>query len=164
MFQPVHHAPAVCILYLVMYQEKGETRQNKGDALWFSELNTKAVSPSPHPSIHPCPFLIYVMFSLPFLWALFLRAWSNNLVMNIRGWAASSHVLEARAHASRAAASKPVPENGLPEWQQNWKLLKYLNIRSLWGLPCNYTCSYHISTNTCACTCVTDKCCMWVHM
>lgn len=161
MLQPVHHAPAVCFLYLVMYQVKGETGQDKRDMFWFSELATKAVPPPE--SIHPFPLLIYVLFSLPFLWSLFLGAWSDNSVMNIRGRAASSHVSEARArtHASRAAASKPVPENGLPEWQQNWKLLKYLNIRSLWGLPCNYTCSYHISTNACECT---DQCCMWAHM
>lgn len=108
-----------------------------------------------HPrSIHLCPIVIYVVFSLPFLWSLFSGAESNESVMNIRGRAASSHVLEARApaHASRVAASEPVPQNGLPEWQWNWKLLKYLNIRSLRDLPCNYTCSYHISANSCPCT------------
>lgn len=48
------------------------------------------------------------------------------------------------SHASRVAASEPVPENGLPGCQHKTKLLKYLNIRSLLRLPCNYTCSFHI--------------------
>lgn len=163
-FHPVYYPPAVCFLYLVMFQEKGETEHDKRGAFWFSELATKAVTPDP--SIHPCPLLIYALSSLPSLRSLFLGAWSSNSVMNIRGWAASSHVAKARARAraSRAAASKPVPENGLPERQQNWKLLKYLNIRSLWGFPCNYTCSYHISSDTGVRTHATHRRCMWVHV
>lgn len=31
MFQPIHHAPAVCLLYLVMHQVKGETGQDEQD-------------------------------------------------------------------------------------------------------------------------------------
>lgn len=47
MRQPVYHPPAVCFLYLVMYQEKGETGRDELDAFRFPELATKAVTPDP---------------------------------------------------------------------------------------------------------------------
>ena len=100
--------------------------------------------PSPSVSI-PRWFMMY--FSVCFL--CLRGALSNELVMNISGWTAHSRVEStlSLSHASRVAASEPVPENGLPGRQRNTKLLKYLNIRSLWRLPCNYTCSFHIPPN-----------------
>lgn len=115
-----------CLFPLSCYVSgKRRNRARQAGHVLIFRVSHKGCLPPPTPppaeSIHPFPLLIYVLFSLPFLWSVFLGAWSDNSVMNIRGWAASSHVSEARAraHASRVAASKPVPENGLPEWQQN---------------------------------------------
>lgn len=59
MFQPVHHAPAVCLLYLVMLQVKGETWQDERDTFWFSE------STPIHPSLSCCDLCrVLATFSL----------------------------------------------------------------------------------------------------
>lgn len=73
-----------------------------------------------------------------------------------------------RSHGPmRVAASEPVPENRLPGCQCNTKLLKYLNIRSLRRLPCNYTCSFYIplsmGVHAPACTGI-DLQCVWVYI
>lgn len=64
MFQPVHHAPAVCLLYLVMHQVKGETGQDERNTFWFSELATNAVIPGPSVSV-----LFWFMLSSPYLFS-----------------------------------------------------------------------------------------------
>lgn len=47
---------------------------------------------SPSWSIHLFALMIYDVFSVPFLWSVFSGALSNESVMNIPGWTASSRV------------------------------------------------------------------------
>lgn len=99
---------------------------------------------TPSFSIHLFLLLIYDVFSLGFL-PVFSWPWAMSWSWIF--WAGQlAHVLGAHSHshASRVAACKPVPENGLPGCQHNTQLLKYLNIGSLLRLPCNYTCSFGI--------------------
>lgn len=121
---------------------------------FWSELEAMALPPAPSVSF-PSWFMIY--FSLCFSLVCLLKALSSELVMNIWGWTANSRVGRTHPLALMCLVllrSEPVPENGLPGCQCNAKLLKYLNIRSLRRLPCNYTCSFHILPQfgrTCAC-------------
>lgn len=84
--------------------------------------------------------------------------------MNIWGQAAAvAHVLSAQPPlpTSHVAAFELVPENGLPGRQQNIKLLKYLNSRSLVHVPCNYTLVSYAAQSVLA---PTDVSSVWVYV
>lgn len=105
-----------------------------------------------HPSTSPIWFMMYVSWVF-FSLLCFRWASSNELLMNMSGWTASSRVRRTH-HASRVTACETVPENGLPGCRHNTQLLKYLNIRSLLHFPCNYAWSFSIppryGQHTCA--------------
>lgn len=100
----------------------------------------------PAPSVSsPSWFMIWV--SMGSLWSVFSRAlravsWSWIFRAGQLTHVLGTHTLTLMRRVS--PASEPIPENGLPGCQRNTKLLKYLSIRSLRRLPCNYTCSFHI--------------------
>lgn len=109
MFQPVHHAPAVCFLYLVMYQEKGETGQDKWDAFWFLELAAKAVTP-PNPSI---PVLFWFMSCSHYLFSG-LSSWGPGATTRSWIFGAGQRVLTCQKHALALTRLVPLPPSLSP--------------------------------------------------
>lgn len=87
--------------------------------------------------------MIYDVFSVPFLWF--------HLLGSLEQWVGHEYsgldsALTCWKHTLMRLVSLP-SEDGLPGCRRNTNPLKYLNVRSLRRLSCNYTCPYHIPSN-----------------
>lgn len=134
--------PAFSVFPCLSWAENLSERDFCGTLFDFQSQRRKLSLPI-HPSRSPHDLRrVFCTFSLVCLLGG-LEQWVRSWIFRA-GQQAHVSGAHTHTHASRVAASKPVPENGLPRCRYNTNLLKYLNIRSLQRLPCNYTCSYHI--------------------